>query len=288
MAEIRELQKMGFIFDRAAYLRQRYMLLYKIYRNLYPDKKRVTQTFKVPHESPWPRDFWGKSFGNAFSYHISSGFLYRYRKRLNFALTGAPFVAYDTGTLALTAFKSIYNHNYVPYRYVVPNEKSDVFPPETRGFKLGKFYVYVVKRTDPRAIKYREHLKELGFDVCPKILASMKLFFTAVRAFRNIYGTLNIPRRFVVPIGPTSKFPIEVHGMNLGMKFYFHFIQKSKVFRDHYYMLKEYGISEVEAEAVLKKRKQKKKPVLISTPSATKEIASNEDVAVSIGPELKE
>jgi hypothetical protein len=118
---------------------------------------------------------------------------------------------------AMRCYKDTYGDLSIHYRFKVP--KKDPWPKSTRGFELGKRLSQLVTNDDflknyPQEIL---QLKQIGFDpYVTKLIDAWDVVFSALKTYKEIYGNLIIPTKFVVP--STEPWPRHTHGCPLGIR----------------------------------------------------------------------
>ena len=216
----------------------------EMYRDLYGNLS-VPFNFVVPSQNPWPAEVWGVQLGSRVS-DIRAGRIYlKYREELNAMkfVWDATDHSFEKFFRALTIYRQENGHVIVPRGYIVPDEKEQ--PRDLVGFPLGE-----------KVLQYREigekihpaqyvRLNGLGFawgkrrsgsqnmnkgspaehenylecmcdDKKDREYFAFQQIYDALFVYREKYGDVNIPSRFIVP--GTSDWPSACHGLHLGRK----------------------------------------------------------------------
>jgi hypothetical protein len=100
---------------------------------------------------------------------------------------------------------------WVPYNYRIP-ATSD-WPAELQGVKLGHLANRI--RNQGLFADRRAELLRLGFPYQSRTKYGWERVSTALLAYRDHFGDLNVPYKFQVP--STADWPVSVWGMKLGV-----------------------------------------------------------------------
>jgi hypothetical protein len=241
-----ELLMLGFPFDE-----QPYQVPWKLvqqaldtYKALYGDLL-VPYRFTVPVDKHqiWPDEkLWGLRLGsivqrirnrNAYSEHHSDlrdmGFVFVPQKKR---------YGFDNVVSALLTYKSIYGDMLVPSSFIVPeNDDDDRWSPSQRGMRLGKIVGNI--RNGGAYEEQKSYLASIGFDFGSQF-TSWEELSAALSAYRQLYGDLEIPRDFRVPINDSS-WAQGLWGMNLGCTV--SNIRHLKTWKRYHKELKALGVS---------------------------------------------
>jgi hypothetical protein len=117
--------------------------------------------------------------------------------------------------LALTRYKEIHGHVRVPQSFIVPTDDQR-WPIEMHGMKLGTVVKYIRQRRASLSDNQVNALETLGFEWKVSLDLNLKKTLLALTQYKEIYGHVRVPQRFVVPTGD-QRWPIELHGMKLGI-----------------------------------------------------------------------
>lgn len=222
-------------------LEQETLPLFQQYRKLI-GHGYIPNDFVIPNESrDWPAGYWNYPLGNRAK---ALRHMYNHKREmlpptLEAALNALDFIWNGTEfnqrcraqqlVLAMQTYGQQYGHVVIPDDYVVTEEDDDGFwPAELRGFKLGASLRYYRCCFDPQEIdpSLRRAFDELGYVLCdPKYSALYQLqILPSLRLFKEQYGDLAIPKRFVIPEAEddvASHWPEALMGFDLGLKVYY-------------------------------------------------------------------
>jgi hypothetical protein len=209
----------------------------KVYKTLYGNL-RVASKYEVPDEPGWPRYCRSVKLGVRVAAIRSAG---RYVKdhpkrkqdlddlgfewRLRDSSNKHPVVddLFEQVYEALVCYKREVDEELnVPTDFIVPS--SDPWPESTRGLTLG-VHVQSVRAKDKLVYGHEERerrLNELGFqwEETGRTVFSKKRFdivYTALKAYKEVYGNLIVPQAFVVPTDDEF-WPEEARGLKLGAR----------------------------------------------------------------------
>lgn len=237
--KVKELSKLGFnpsiesLVDDWRVIHDAMKVYKAVYGNL-----RVASKYEVPDEPGWPRYCRSVKLGVRVAAIRSAG---RYVKdhpkrkqdlddlgfewRLRDSSNKHPVVddLFEQVYEALVCYKREVDEELnVPTDFIVPS--SDPWPESTRGLTLG-IHVQSVRAKDKLVYGHEERerrLNELGFqwEETGRTVFSKKRFdivYTALKAYKEVYGNLIVPQAFVVPTDDEF-WPEEARGLKLGAR----------------------------------------------------------------------
>ena len=237
--KVKELSKLGFdpsidsLVDDWRTIHDAMKVYKKVHGNL-----RVASKYEVPDDDIWPRYCRNVKLGVRVAAIRSAG---RYVKdhpkrkqdlddlgfewRLRDSANKQPIVddLFEYVYEALVCYKSEVDEDLnVPIDFIVPSE--DPWPESTRGLTLGA-HVQSVRAKDKLVHGHEERerrLNELGFqwEETGRTVFSKKRFdivYTALKAYKEVYGNLIVPQAFVVPTDDEF-WPEESRGLKLGAR----------------------------------------------------------------------
>lgn len=188
----------------------------------------VPRRFEVPAKDPWPVQLHGLPLGQMIeSIYSSNGLDAESSAKLQqlSSMGCGPAPANSSADeewlpiiAALRVFHKLYGHTRVQVKFVVPEEEP--WPRSAYNLRLGNRVAsmrsagrYVRDRPDRSA-----ELAELGFKwTIRDAKYDVEDVLEALRAYRKIQSSVQIPHNFVVPNSPD--WPEHLHGMQLGKAF---------------------------------------------------------------------
>lgn len=190
----------------------------------------VLQSFVVPSEGTeavdWPKYAHGYALGlkvrsmrTLFKKKKLSGSVIRQLNAVNFIWDPRAY-RMQRAISAITRFKELHGHCYVPDRFEVPQCES--WPKYLWGYGLGRLSVKLrFYRTDERYKLIREAFVNLGFDLnTQKEKYPIEMIKQGLSVFYNINGHFNVPQQFIVPSNLSNDlnfYPADLEGARLGM-----------------------------------------------------------------------
>ncbi|CAM9282946.1 unnamed protein product [Phaeothamnion confervicola] len=212
------LNRLGFVWDR---LQDEYNIVLGAlltYRELNGNLS-VPSDFSVPRAEPWPASCRGMRLGAKVAAVRSRNLYLRERPDRFAQLDNLGFVwersevPFQQVYSALGVYRRLMGDVRVPVAFRVP--AGEPWPRELWGLKLGRRlydirtqHLYI--KNNPDRIR---KLNEMGFQWTRRAEASFVRLVRAVKAFRQTYGHVNVPPRFVVP--SDAAWPIECWGLRL-------------------------------------------------------------------------
>ena len=172
----------------------------------------VPLSFVVPENTDeWPEELWGMHLGSVVVRVKSGGYADRKEEFVSKGIVlDQADLKFNIAMQALVNFKNLNGHMLVPTRFVVPSETID-WPVETWGLKLGSIVTKI--RNGHYANRHQELLR-IGFSFNASA-AKFNIAKTALLLYKNQYGCLRVPQKFVVP-SDSIEWPHETRGMKLG------------------------------------------------------------------------
>jgi len=117
----------------------------------------------------------------------------------------------ETIAPALRMYQLLNGDMLVPAHFIVPD--TEQWPKQSHGLKLGNIVSHI--RSLNNWSEKRNELENMGFDF-GDILQSRYVdeILPAFKIYERIYGCLNVPSDFVVPV--SHPWPVSTHGLHLG------------------------------------------------------------------------
>jgi hypothetical protein len=196
------------------------LLALKTYRGIHGDML-IPQSFVVPtDDQSWPIETHGMKLGlivNNLRRRKTSLSQNRLDAldELGFEWKASLDEKWEKNLLALTRYKEIHGHVRVPQSFVVPTDDQR-WPIEMHGMKLGIVVKYNRQRRASLSENQLNALETLGFEWKLSLDSNLIKTLLALSQYKEIYGHVRVPQRFVVPTGD-QRWPIELHGMKLGI-----------------------------------------------------------------------
>jgi hypothetical protein len=131
---------------------------------------------------------------------------------VNFEIKSPRSVSFDVIYSAAVAFKKTRGNLDVPKNFIVPSGLLE-YPVNAWGLELGKALLFI--RTKSLHSENKHKLISLGFVDSVKARSTFELVYSALKAYKNVYGDVVVPVNFVVPEND-SRFLSETWGLNLG------------------------------------------------------------------------
>jgi hypothetical protein len=178
------------------------LLALKTYRDIHGHLRVPRRCFVPTDDMRWPFNTRDMKLGNVIHYlrdrknslsqnqlHVLEelGFvwgIYHHKNRLKLS--------------ALKVYKDIHGHVRVPARFVVPTDDAR-WPIEMHGMKLGFSVTELRRRKMSHSQNVLDALAELGFDWGLPRQKSWERNLLALKIYKDIYGHVRVPKRFVVP-----------------------------------------------------------------------------------------
>jgi hypothetical protein len=168
----------------------------------------VKRRFAVPDGDPsWPAETWGLRLGTIVAKIRKGEYYATHSKELldlgfDFSFQGPRPHGWAKIHRALKAYKEKFGNLSVPMKFVIPADDLS-WPEELRGLKLGDVAHNI--RSHGAYEEHRTALEFMGFDMSrqscrPDSSARWNRLKLAFQKYKEIYGDLNIPYAFVVPI----------------------------------------------------------------------------------------
>ena len=215
--DVEKLLEMGFKLYFREHKIDSILLAFKTYKDLYGHCK-VNRSFVVGEEDEkWPDECRGMLLGETL-HGIRNKKLHKPIHdeliALGVDLEDHPrFIgqAFERVFEALSTFKSVHGHLDVPRDFVVP--KSEPYPPRAYGCRLGSALFSI--KAKGKFLEHRAELESLGMVFHGKKHPGFETTLAAFKAYKERYGDLRVPKKFVVP-SDDPLFPPESWGLRLG------------------------------------------------------------------------
>jgi len=179
----------------------------------------VPKRFIIPLEDDrFPVGMRGRSLGNIV-YAIRNKDAYKEHKEeliaMGFDYTNCERrIDFNTVKETLLVYQEIYGNLSIPVAYIIPVEE-ERFPKKIRGKAFGKM---IVKIRNNHAFKeHKEELIAMGLEIYEnsKALIDFELIKQSLIVYKERYGDLLVPKRFIIPIDDEA-YPIKMRGKLLG------------------------------------------------------------------------
>jgi hypothetical protein len=184
------------------------------FKDLYGDLN-VPSQYVVPNKQKWPRLLWGMRLGDSVD-SIRGGFSFTSRKSdligLGFDYNSRELYGYDVTKRALEIYKSLHGNMLVDDSFVVPSNSAQ-WSESMWGMELGRTVFNI--RTGYSFRDKKEELQNLGFNFARRQICEYVEFKNALMHFRDLYGDLLVPKRYVLPTARVSQCE-DMGGLNLG------------------------------------------------------------------------
>lgn len=216
--DVERLLEMGFKLYFREHKIDSIFLAFQTFKNLFGHCK-VSRSFVVGEEDTnWPEECRGMLLGETL-HGIRNKKLHKPIHEdlitLGVDLEEHPrFIgqAFDRVFEALSVYKAIHGNLDVPRDYVVPKNEPE-YPPRSYGCRLGNA-LYSIK-TKGKFLEHRADLETLGLVFHGKKHPGFATTLAAFKAYKERYGDLRVPKKFIVPSDDPS-FPPETWGLRLG------------------------------------------------------------------------
>jgi hypothetical protein len=136
-------------------------------------------------------------------------------------------------------YKEVYGNLKVPEDFIVPHDNQH-WPQIYWYYEFGA-YVHAIKLDITRnSQKYRKEdlIKLKSWGLNPTMIPKIDVFCSALEAYKKVHGTLEIPRKFKIPLDDTN-YPQETWGLPLGDRCYN--VHRLNLFAIHRQKLNEIG-----------------------------------------------
>jgi hypothetical protein len=210
-----ELMSLGFEYDSDA--NDGYDILkaaLQAFKDIYGDLN-VPSQYVVPNKLKWPRLLWGMRLGDSVD-SVRGGFSFTNRKSdligMGFDYNSRERYGYDVTKRALEIYKSLYGNMLVDNNFIVPSN-SVIWSESMWGMELGRTVFNI--RTGYSFRDKKEELQNLGFNFSRRQICEYIQFKNALSHFRDLYGDLLVPKRYVLPTDRVSQCE-DMGGLNLG------------------------------------------------------------------------
>ncbi|OQR83210.1 hypothetical protein ACHHYP_14961 [Achlya hypogyna] len=177
----------------------------------------IAPSYVVPRDAmTWPRCTWGLRLAEAVSaleahaFVLSDGQL---RAAQNLGLLSHVPSWFDV-TALLNMYRCAHGRGAVPLDFVVPKDTVGAFewPLAARGMPLGE-YAWAIGLHERRLGEERRRQLD-AIDFCFNTIDTWAHILDGIHAFLRVYGHLQVPGPFVVPVAP--EWPADLHGLRLG------------------------------------------------------------------------
>ncbi|OQR83648.1 hypothetical protein ACHHYP_14439 [Achlya hypogyna] len=195
-----QLSAMGFVWNVLELSWDTKVVALTTYKALFGDLL-VAYNFKVPSEHcAWPVETWGLKLGHAVHNIRQNADDMAADRRATLEQLGFVWdfleLSWEAKVTALRTYKRLYDTLHVPYGFIVP--RSDPWPKETWGMKLGHAVHNIRQNTKELSSTRKMQLNDLGF-VWHSVSLSWDVKLATLESFHRLYGHLNIPAGYRVP-----------------------------------------------------------------------------------------